>query len=166
MLSSLSLGLPTYATIEPADTISFTITTTTNYFMTSTGSVEVKFDSIQLTQLPPQAYAFGVNVKTSPGSWITRILWQFGDGSSKDVPYCCQSQISEVQYHAYPQPGSYVVTAAAFDNTGNWGFAVVTVNWATSLPEYPDLTLPMIGSILVVLFGLTTFRSKMGRRLL
>jgi hypothetical protein len=70
--------------------------------------------------------------KTSPGLWITHMIWQFGDGAMKDIVYCCQSQVSDVQYHAYSQPGSYTVTLFALDNLGNSGSAMVTVNFTVS----------------------------------
>jgi hypothetical protein len=96
----------------------------------SAGLVQVYFDSVSLFQFYPQACSFNVNAKSlSPGSSITKISWQFGDGSSLDVPYCCQSQVSEVQYHSYAQPGTYTVSVAVYDNLGNVGSARVAVNW-------------------------------------
>lgn len=120
--------------------------------------MQVMFDSIQLTNSPPQAYSFGVVAKTSSDLSITRIVWQFGDGAVMDVPYCCQSQVSEVQYHIYSQPGTYTVTVVAFDNAGNFGNAVVTV---TTVPEYTTYSFPLIASLLVTLFGVASIRKRL-----
>lgn len=96
----------------------------------SAGLVQVNFDSVSLFQSYPQACSFNVNARSlSPGSSITKISWQFGDGALLDVPYCCQSQVSETQYHAYGQPGTYIVSAFVFDNLGNVGSTQVAVNW-------------------------------------
>jgi PKD repeat protein len=161
MLGSMSLAVhASNAPSQATTSISFTLTTTTNYNVTTTGVLQVMFDSIQLTNPPPQAYSFGAVAKTSPGSWITTLVWQFGDGNVKDVVYCCQSQVSEVQYHAYSQPGSYTVTLFAFDNQGNSGSATVTVNWVTPVPEYTSYILPLSLSIVFVLFGVTSIRKK------
>ena len=119
------------------------------------------FDSIQLTSSPPQAYSFNVNAKAAPGNYITRLVWQFGDGAGADVPYCCQSQVSEVQYHAYSQPGTYTVAVVVFDNGGNVGNAVVTVNWVTPVPEYTTYAIPLITSLLVALFGVAVIRKRL-----
>jgi hypothetical protein len=118
----------------------------------------VAFNSVQLTTPPPVAYSFGVTAKTFPGLWITNLIWQFGDGSSLNVPYCCQSWVSEVRSHAYSQAGSYTVLVIALDNAGNFGNAVVTVNWLTPLPEYPAYTMPLIASVLLTLMGAAWIR--------
>src|SRR5208337_4933584 len=81
--------------------VSLTITSTTSLSTTGAGTVQVAFDSVDLTQYSPQTYSFGVTAKTSPGLTITKLTWQFGDGVTKDVPYSAQSQVSEVLYHAY-----------------------------------------------------------------
>ena len=109
------------------------------------------FNSVQVGTVPPQAYSFGVDAQTFPGSWITRLHWEFGDGAFLDVPYCCQSHVSEVQNHAYSQPGSYTVVVVAYDNNGNFGDALVTVNWAQPVPEYPSYTLPLLLGLFTVL---------------
>jgi len=75
-----------------------------------------------------------------------------------DVPYCCQSHVSEVRYHAYANPGPYTVYVAAFDNAGNAGTAWVTVNWVTPIPEYPSYSLSLIASLVVVFVGLAAVR--------
>ena len=158
------MSLAAHATTDIAEgttSISFTLTTTTNYPVTTSGALQVMFDSVQLTNPPPQVYSFGVVAKTTPGFWITRLVWQFGDGAVLDVPYCCQSQVSEVQYHAYSQPGSYTVVVVAFDNAGNFGNADVTVNWVTPIPEYPTYALPLIASLLAAFFGIISIKKRL-----
>lgn len=115
--------------------ISLTYTSTTSLSTAGAGpvSIQVSINSVNLAQSPPQAYAFGVSAQTSSGLTITKLIWQFGDGSSTDVIYCCQTQVSEVQYHAYSQPGMYTVKVFAVDNIGNMGYAQVLVNWSTPI---------------------------------
>ncbi len=160
-MGTLSLSTPASANSPQAtSTISFTVTTTSNYQVVTGGPLQVNFNSVQLTTPPPQAYSFGVGAKTFPGLWITRLHWEFGDGAFLDVPYCCQSQVSEVQYHAYTQPGSYTVVVVAFDNAGNFGDAFVTVNWITPVPEYPTYAIPLLISLLVALATAAYVKSK------
>ena len=146
--------------------VSFIVTTTSNYQATMGGAVQVSFDSIQLTTPEPQAYSFGIVARTAPGMWIAQLVWQFGDGSILQVPYCCQSQISEVRYHAYSQQGSYTVMVVAYDNAGNFGDAVVTVNWTTPAPEFPATGLPMIASLLTVLVAAALLKGRSTRIML
>jgi hypothetical protein len=113
--------------------------------------LQVNFNSVQVDTAPPQAYSFGVQAKTFPGLWITRLHWEFGDGTFLDVPYCCQSTVSEVQDHAYSQQGSYTVIVVAYDNAGNFGDVFVTVNWVTPIPEYPNYGTPLFIALFVVL---------------
>jgi len=113
--------------------VPMTVTSTTSLSATNSGTVQVTFDGVNLWQAYPQTYSFNVIAKTSPGSTITRLSWQFGDGVSKDVPYSAQSQVSDVEYHAYSAPGAYNVTVTAYDSMGNSGYAQVTVNWVTPL---------------------------------
>lgn len=120
----------------------------------------VNFNSVQLSNPPPQAYAFGVVAQTAAGLSIVRLHWEFGDGAFLDVPYCCQSQISEVQYHSYAQPGSYTVVIVAFDNAGNIGDAFVTVNWVTPVPEYPTYAVPLFISLFAVLASLAYAKGR------
>jgi PKD repeat protein len=163
VLGSISLGtLAATNSAQDSSTISYTMTTTTNYLVTTGGVLQVNFDSIQLTQAPPQAYSFGVVARTFPGLWITRVLWQFGDGGSVDVPYCCQSRVSEVRYHTYANPGPYTVYVVAFDNAGNAGTAAVTVDWVTPIPEYPNYSLSLAASLLVVFVALAALRRGIG----
>jgi hypothetical protein len=103
---------------------------TTSLPAASAGSVQVSFDSVSLFQFYPESCSFNVVAKTmSPGLSITQLSWQFGDGASLDVPYCCQSHVSEVRYHAYAQPGMYTVSVMVVDNVGNVGYTNVIVNW-------------------------------------
>jgi hypothetical protein len=136
---------------QESSTLSFTVTTTSSYLVTTGGPLTVNFNSVQLDTRTPQAYAFGVVATASPGFTITRLHWEFGDGSFLDVPYCCPSQVTEVQYHAYQQPGSYTVLVVAYDSGGNSGSAVVTVSWLTPVPEYPTLAIPLLGALLAAL---------------
>jgi len=136
---------------QESTTLSFTMTTTSSYLVTTGGPLTVNFNSVQLDTGSPQAYAFGVVATASPGFTITGLHWEFGDGSFLDVPYCCQSQVSEVQYHAYPHPGSYTVMVWAFDSGGNFGNAIVTVSWPTPVPEYPMLAIPLLGALVASL---------------
>jgi PKD repeat protein len=135
--------------------------------MNTGGPLWVTFDSVQLTTPPPQAYSFGVVAKTIQGNWITNLVWQFGDGKVLNVPYCCQHEVSEVQYHAYAQPGTYTVVVIAFDNAGNYGNANVTVNWIgsgdppTPVPEYPVGLLPLVASLVVAFFGIASIKKRL-----
>jgi len=97
------------------------------------GLVQVSFNSGEITQSYPQAYAFGVTATASPGALIDNLTYQFGDGSSKVSVYCCQAQVSEVQYHIYSEPGTYTVTVTAYDNAGNSGSVQKLVNWPNGL---------------------------------
>ena len=147
----LVVTAPASASTNPTqNSVSLTITSTTSLSATSAGSVQVTFNSVDLTQASPQAYSFGVTATASPGSTITKLSWQFGDGITKDVPYSAQNQISEVQYHAYSTPGTYTVSVIAYDSMGNAGFAQVTVNWITPVPEYSSYGIALLLSLLLV----------------
>ena len=153
------------AATSPQDstTVAFLATTTSNYQATTSGSLQVSFNSIQLTTMYPQAYAFGIAAKTVSGLYITELIWQFGDGSVLDVPYCCQSQISEVRYHIYAQPQTYTVTVTAYDNAGNYGSAIVAVNWPVPAPEFPTANLSMVASFLIVLVSAAFLKARQSR---
>jgi len=93
-------------------------------------AVQVWFDGgPMLTILYPTFYEFNVAAKTSSGLWITNVHWDFGDGSTLDIPFSAEREVSDVRYHAYSQPGVYVVSVTAYDNMGNSGSAQVAVNW-------------------------------------
>lgn len=144
------LSVPSQVSTVVADSVSLTFTSTTSLSATSGGTIQVNFNSVDLTYASPQAYSFGVTATDSPGNSITHLSWQFGDGASKDVPYCCQNQVSEVQTHSYSAPGTYTVSVIAYDNNGNFGFAQVAVNWSTPVPEYPSYGIALLVSLLFV----------------
>ena len=138
---------------QQSSTLSSTLTTTSN------GQLTVVFNSVQLDTISPQAYAFGVAAQAVDGFTITRLHWDFGDGIVLDVPYCCQSQVSEVRYHIYQQPGTYTVTVTAYDSGGNVADAVTAVSWATPVPEFQTATLPLLLSMLTTIIA-TMLRRK------
>jgi len=147
---------------QDSSTLSFTLTTTSSYFVGTGGQLTVSFNSVQLDTSSPQAYAFGIIATAAPGFTLTRLHWDFGDGTFLDVPYCCQSQVSEVRYHAYQQPGSYQVTVTAYDSGGNSGYAVTTVSWPTPVPEYPIVAIPLLTALLAGLLTLGYAKRKRG----
>lgn len=128
--ASVAAGVPQGSATSSVN-LSFIVTTTSSYPAAMHGnSLQVAFDSIQITTPLPRAYSFSIRAKTSPGQWITWLVWQFGDNTPDlRVPYCCKSDVSEVRYHIYGQQGSYAVRVVAVDNLGNSGNATVTVNW-------------------------------------
>jgi len=147
----LIVTAPANASTNPTqNSATLTVTSTTSLSATSAGTVQVTFNSVDLTQASPQAYSFGVTAKTTPGLTITKLTWMFGDGVNKDVPYSAQSEVSEVQYHAYSTPGTYTVSVIAYDSMGNAGYAQVTVNWITPVPEYSSYGIALLLSLLLV----------------
>ena len=156
VLGMLSLSAASAMTSpQGSATVSFTMTTTSSYLVTTGGPPTVSFNSIQLDTSSPQAFAFGVSAKASSGFTITELDWIFGDGYPMlRVPYCCQSVVSEVQYHSYQPPfqQSYTVTVVVYDNSGGSpGYAIATVNWPAPVPEYPSLAIPLLGALLAAL---------------
>jgi PKD repeat protein len=145
---------------EDSSTLSFTLTTTSSYFVGTGGQLTVNFNSVQLDTGSPQAYAFGIVATAAPGFTITRLHWDFGDGTFLDVPYCCQSIVSEVRYHAYQQPGLYQVQVTAYDSEGNSGNAVTTISWPSPVPEYPNLAIPLLSALMAALLALGFVKSK------
>ena len=150
VLATLSVNAAAVNSPQESSTISFTLTTTSSYLVTTGGQLTVNFNSVQLDTSSPQAYAFGVTAAAAPGFTISRLHWEFGDGIFLDVPYCCQTQVSEVRYHAYQQPGSYTVLVIAYDSGGNFGDAVTTVSWPTPVPEFPSVAMPFLAAVLMV----------------
>ena len=147
----LIASVPAHASTNAVqNNVSLTITSTTSLSTTVAGTVQVAFDSVDLTQYSPQTYSFGVTAKTGPGLTITKLSWQFGDGTTKDVPYSAQNEVSEVLYHGYTSPGTYTVSVIAYDSMGNAGYAQVTVNWVTPVPEYSSYGLALLFSLLLV----------------
>jgi hypothetical protein len=151
VLAAISHAAAAVNSPQDSSSLSFTETTTANYLVTTSGQVQVDFNSVQLDTSSPQAYAFGVDARTSQDFTITRLHWEFGDGVFLDVPYCCESQVSEVRYHAYQQPGTYTVLVVAYDNGGNYGEALVTISWPTPIPEFPSTAAPLLASIMILL---------------
>ena len=161
MLGFMSLAAHATTDVSQATaSVSFTRTTTTVYQVTTGGNMYVRLNSVQLSNPPPQAYTFEVFAQTYPGLSITRIVWYFGDGAVLDVPYCCRSTVSEVQYHAYAQPRQYTVTVVVFDNAGNFGNAEITVDWVTPLPEYETFAIPLAATLIVALFGTAAIKKR------
>jgi len=134
-------------TQQESSTLAFILTTTSGYIQETGGQLTVNFNSVQLDTSSPQAYSFGVVATAAPGFAITELKWDFGDGASIIVPYCCENQVSEVQYHAYQQTGSYSVVVIACDSGGNCGDTAVTVNWITPIPEYQNIIIPILGAL-------------------
>ena len=93
-------------------------------------TVQVSFDAVpSLTIMYPRAYQFNVVAETSSGLTITNLHWDFGDGSTLDVPFSAQNVVGEIQYHIYSQAGTYNVAVTATDNSGNVGTVQATVQW-------------------------------------
>jgi len=160
VLGALSVSAAA-AVNSPRDaSISFTVTTTTNYPLMGGGNMKVNFNSVQLDTGSPQGFAFGVSATALPGFSITSLDWDFGDGSTLYVPYCCENQVSEVQYHIYALAGTYNVLVIAYDNGGNFGEALVTVNWPTPVPEFPTTSLPLLASLLMIITTAAVSRVK------
>jgi hypothetical protein len=163
VLAASNLNTATAAnTPQQSATLSFTLTTTSSYIVTTGGHLTVKFNSVQVDTSSPQAYAFGITATAAPGATITRLHWEFGDGTFLDVPYCCENQVSEVRYHAYQQPGTYTVLIIAYDSAGNFGDAFVTVSWPTPIPEFTAFIGPVLISIIM---GLATVGFLKSRRI-
>ena len=72
-------------------------------------------------------YLFVVYAKTSSDLWITNLHWDFGDGSTLDVPSSAQSFISDTRSHLYQSMGNFTVTVTADDIAGNSGTAALTL---------------------------------------
>lgn len=147
-------------TPEDSSTVPFVVTTTSGYVVETGGGLTVNFNSVQLDTSSPQAYSFGVVATAASGFTVADLKWSFGDGSSIVVPYCCESQVSEVQYHAYQLPGSYSVVVVACDSGGNCGDAAVTVNWATPVPEYSNVGIPILGALSASMLTLAYAKRK------
>jgi PKD repeat protein len=144
------VSIPSQVNAVPAGVVPFVCVGTSS---ASGGSIQVYFDPIDLTMAPPQACSFNVHAKTSPGLTITALKWDFGDGSKKYVPYCCQTQVSEIQYHAYDysvNPKPYTVTVVAYDNAKQSGYVQAVVNWSTPVPEYSNYGVTLLLSLLLV----------------
>ena len=114
--------------------------------------LQVWFDSPQLLTYNPCAYLLIVNAKTSTDLSITTLHWDFGDGSTLDVPYSTQSYVTDTRTHIYQSTGTYSVTVTAYDNTGNSGTSSVTLANVTpgSCTHDPGITNAPTGSNAVI----------------
>jgi hypothetical protein len=148
------------AAVIGALSLSLPVSATNHQQQTGTSVVQVYFDSVQVDSSTPQAYSFGVRAQTLPTLYIMRLHWEFGDGSYVDAPYCCQSNISEVRYHAYEAQGTYTIIVVAFDSAGNFADATVTVSPPTAVPEYPTYSIPLLLSLFAVLATVAVARQK------
>lgn len=81
---------------------------------------------------------FNVIAKTSSVLWIANLHWDFGDGSTLDVPFSGQSQISEIRAHQYGDQSNHIITVTATDNTGNIGSVCVTLKPDFSITVSPS----------------------------
>ena len=107
-----------------------------DFSSTATQTLQVWFDAApQLTIAYPHVYLFNVAAKTDSGLSITRLHWDFGDGSTLDVPFSGQSQVSDMRAHQYANQANYCITVTAFDNAGN------TASVSVSLVPNFDFTL-------------------------
>jgi hypothetical protein len=107
-----------------------------DFSSTASQVLQVWFDAApQLTIAYPPAYVFNVAAKTDSGLSITRLHWDFGDGSTLDVPFSAQSQVSDMRAHQYANQANYCVTVTVFDNAGN------TASVSVSLVPNFDFTL-------------------------
>ena len=112
----------------------FAIATQSSADSGAAGGLQVWFDGTpELTILYPTFYQFNVAAETCTGLWITWVHWDFGDGSTLDVPFSAQSYVSDIRYHQYAQPGIYTVVVTAYDNLGDSGTAQITVSWTGGL---------------------------------
>ena len=107
-----------------------------DFSSTASQVLQVWFDAApQLSITYPPAYLFNVAAKTDSGLSITRLHWDFGDGSTLDIPFSGQSQVSDLRAHQYANQANYCVTVTAFDNAGN------TASVSVSLVPNFDFTL-------------------------
>jgi PKD repeat protein len=90
----------------------------------------------------------GVALPGTPGTVISRIHWDWGDGSRGDQWFAAS--------HTYASPGTYTVTVTAFQSDGLSTTRTVTVRLAGSQP--PSLTLfnPEIRGLTVTINGVTS----------
>ena len=102
---------------------------------TQSPTIHIRFDAIpRLISDYPQTYRFSVGASTTSGLWVTNLHWDFGDGSTLDVPFSGRTLVNDTQDHAYSQAGLYSVSVVASDNVGDSGSANVTVPATTPVP--------------------------------
>jgi hypothetical protein len=119
--------------------------------------VRVNFGPVEYKSTPPSAYIFQVSAQTSPDLWITSLHWDFGDGSTMDVPFSGQSQVSDMQYHSYTTAGEYIVRVTAQDNAGNNSTGSILL---AVVPEFPSAPVTLAATLFVALIGLATIRRR------
>jgi len=93
----------------------------------TTSGLQVWFDRPQFLNVDPCAYELDVHAQTSIGLWITSLRWNFGDGSTLNLPFSAQSVVDDIRTHIYSVSGTYAVSVVAFDNAGNTGSAGQTL---------------------------------------
>jgi len=124
----------------PTGTVGLGVANSLSITFSGGSGVLVTIDSVN--PAPRQGYSFNVNARSlSPGSSITKISWQFGDGASLDVQYCCQSQVRETQFHTYARNSTYTVSVVAYDNMGNFAYAQAVINWTPVESNVPTITI-------------------------
>jgi hypothetical protein len=55
------------------------------------------------------------------------LSWNFGDGSTLNLPFSAQSIVDDIQTHIYSATGTYYVSVVAFDSAGNTASAGQTL---------------------------------------
>ena len=89
---------------------------------TSQASVlKVWFDIPYFLDTPPCSYQLVVHAQTTNGLSIINLHWDWGDGSTLDVPFAGSSQVTDSRTHSYVNAGTYVVSVTATDSAGNTG---------------------------------------------
>jgi hypothetical protein len=83
--------------------------------------LQVWFDTPYFLEAGPCEYQLVVHAQTASGLWITSLHWNFGDGSTLDVPFNGVSQVRDSRVHGYTTQGTYVVGVTATDSAGNTG---------------------------------------------
>ena len=93
----------------------------TSISASSSQGLQVWFDTPYFLGAGPCDYQLVVHAKTSSGFEITNIHWDFGDGSTLDVPFIGESLVRDSQIHGYATAGTYIVAVTASDSGGNIG---------------------------------------------
>jgi hypothetical protein len=112
--SSITFGLSTSSHTEN----SFSVPTSQR--------LQVWFDTPYFLEAGPCKYQLVVHAKTASGLWITGLHWDFGDGSTLNVPFARENQVGDSRIHGYATAGTYIVAVTASDSAGNsatgyWG---------------------------------------------
>ncbi len=107
--------------------------------------LQVWFDAApQLTIAYPPAYLFNVAAKTASNLTITSLFWNFGDGSTLNVPFSGENEVSDIRAHQYATNQNYCVTVTATDSAGNTASAGVTLmpnfEFTLSAPQTINVT--------------------------